>query len=108
MLEEFERRGWLSEQRALEQLVHARRGKFGSGRIRQELLSKGIAEDAVARTLPQLKDGDLVAARAVWTKKFGSVARNAQERARQIRFLQGRGFALEIAMRIIKGGGEDE
>ena len=38
LIEDLVRRGWLSEQRVVEQLIHARRGKRGSQRIRQELL----------------------------------------------------------------------
>jgi regulatory protein len=102
------RRGWLSEQRVVEQLVHARRGKHGSQRIRQELLDKGIAEELVAQALPQLRDGDADAARALWQRKFGTLPRNMAERAKQVRFMQSRGFALETVLRVIKQGGEDE
>ena len=102
------RRGWLSEQRVVEQLVHARRGKHGSQRIRQELLDKGIAEELVAQALPQLRDGDADAARALWQRKFGKLPRDMGERAKQVRFMQSRGFALETVLRVIKQGGEDE
>lgn len=103
VLDDFVRRGWLSDRRAAEQLVHSRRGKFGSARIRQELLRRGIAENAVAEALPGLKDGDVAAARTVWQKKFGIMPRNMAERARQVRFLQGRGFTADVIRRVMKG-----
>ena len=102
------RRGWLSEQRVVEQLIHARRGKRGSQRIRQELLDKGIAGELVDQVLPQLRDGDAEAARALWQRKFGKLPRNMAERAKQVRFMQGRGFALETVLQIIRQGGDDE
>lgn len=92
----------------IEQVVHARRGKLGSRRIRQELLDKGIAADLVAEAVAQLKDGDVEAARTLWRKKFGSVPRDAAGRARQIRFMQGRGFALEVILKVMKQDGKDD
>lgn len=106
LLDEFAKRGWLSEERVVEQVIQTRRARFGSRRIRQELLEKGVAEEVVAATLPQLKESDLEAARVVWTKKFGTLPRNAAERARQIRFMQGRGFALDTILKVIKGNEE--
>jgi regulatory protein len=104
LLDELEGRGWLSEERVVEQVIQSRRARFGSRRIRQELLAKGVAEEVIASTLPQLKESDLDAARTVWRKKFGTVPRTAAGRARQIRFMQGRGFALDTILKILKPG----
>ncbi len=106
LLDELARRGWLSEGRVAEQVIHARRGRFGSQRIRQELRDKGVAEEVIAAALPQLKESDLEAARVVWRKKFGAPPRNAVERARQVRFMQGRGFDLDTIFKVIKGDGQ--
>jgi len=108
LIEDLVRRGWLSEQRVVEQLIHARRGKHGSQRIRQELLDKGIAEELVAQALPQLKAGDIEAARALWHRKFGKPPRDMAERAKQVRFMQSRGFALETVLRVIKQSADDD
>lgn len=108
LIEDLVRRGWLSEQRVVEQLIHARRGKLGSQRIRQQLLDKGVAEELVAQALPQLRDGDMAAARALWKRKFGKPPEDTAERAKQVRFMQSRGFALETALRVIRQGGDDE
>ncbi|MGH8641984.1 MAG: recombination regulator RecX [Burkholderiales bacterium] len=108
VLDDLERRGWLSERRVVEQVVHARRTRFGARRIERELLDKGISEDSVAAALPQLKEGELGAARAVWLKKFGGrQPGRPAERARQVRFLQGRGFDLEVILKVIKGVPEE-
>jgi len=108
LIADLVRRGWLSEQRVVEQLIHARRAKFGSQRIRQQLLEKGVAEELVAQALPQLRDGDVEAARALWQRKFGKLPRDTAERAKQVRFMQSRGFALETVLRIIRHGSDDE
>lgn len=108
LIEDLVRRGWLSEQRVVEQVIYARRDKLGSRRIRQELLEKGVPEELVSRALPQLRDGDMAAALALWQRKFGKPPEDTAERAKQVRFMQSRGFALEMALRVIKQGGHDE
>jgi regulatory protein len=103
-LDECEARGWLSEKRVVEQLVHNRRSRFGIRRIERDLEAKGVSGDAVAAALSQLKEGEAEAARAVWRRKFGGrVPRNPAERARQARFLQGRGFELDVIFKVIEG-----
>ena len=101
LLDDFERQGWLSEQRVVEQVTASRRRRFGARRIAHELRQKGIAEEAINAALPALTGTELEAARTVWRKKFSKAPRNAAERARQARFLQGRGFTIETALKVI-------
>jgi regulatory protein len=108
VLDECEQRGWLSERRVVEQLVHARRSRFGARRIERDLRQKGISEEAVSAALAGLKGGELDAARSVWRRKFGGKQpRGPADRARQVRFMQGRGFDLEVILKVIKGGDEE-
>jgi regulatory protein len=107
LLDELESRGWLSERRVAEQMVHARRSRFGMQRIERDLLAKGVSGEVVAGAMQDLKEGELAAAREVWRKKFGGrVPRNQAERGKQARFLQGRGFGMDVILKIIKGGDE--
>ena len=103
LLDEFARRGWLSEQRFVEQVVHARSGRYGSRYIAHELREKGVAGELIEQALPQLKESDLETARAVWAKKFGKLPEDAKERAKQMRFLQGRGFGLDVIGKLLNG-----
>jgi regulatory protein len=103
LLDDFERRGWLSESRVVEQVLASRRRRFGAQRIAHELRGKGLSDAAIAGAQLQLQESELETARAVWTKKFGVVPANAREKARQMRFLQGRGFSLEIIRRLLRG-----
>lgn len=107
ILDDFTQRGWLSEQRAAEQIVHARRGRYGPARIRRDLEAKGVSAEASAAALATLKDGELEAARAVWKRKFRAPPANAAERARQARFLLGRGFGSETIVRLLRGLSRD-
>ncbi len=104
LLDDLAKRGWLSDERAAAQLVHAKRGRYGTQRITHELRQRGIDEALIAQTLPELKDSELATAREVWRKKFGAPPQDAKEKARQMRFLQSRGFSMDV---IYKAMGAD-
>src|SRR5450759_1978042 len=55
LLDDLAARGWLSDERAATQLVHAKRSRFGTQRITHELRQKGIAEELISAALPALK-----------------------------------------------------
>lgn len=109
LLDDLNARGWLSDERAAAQLVHARRGRFGVQRIAHELRQKGIAGNLIDEALPQLKETELETARDVWQKKFGIPPRDRKEKARQVHFLQSRGFSTEVIFKVLKieGSAED-
>jgi regulatory protein len=102
LLDDLAARGWLSDARAATQLVHAKRNRFGTQRITRELRHKGISEELINAALPELKDSQLAAAREVWGKKFGVPPTNQEEKARQARFLQSRGFSMDVIFKVLK------
>ena len=102
VLDELEKHNWLSDARAANLLVDSRRGRFGTQRIAHELRQKGIAENLIAQAMPQLKETELDAAREVWQRKFGILPQDQKEKARQVRFLQSRGFSLEVTLKVLK------
>ena len=108
VLDDFTARGWLSEARAAEQLVRAQRGRFGAARIRHTLTGKGVPQELIASSLESLKASELDTARAVWGRKFRTAPGTSAERARHVRFLQARGFSVEIALRVVRGGGAED
>jgi len=103
VLDDFAQRGWLSEQRAAEQMVHARQGRYGPARIRRDLEAKGMAAEVVEGAIAALKEDESEAARAVWKKKFRAPPGSAAEYAKQMRFLLGRGFSGEAVSRLLRG-----
>ena len=106
LLDDFERRGWLSESRVVEQVLASRRRRFGAQRIARELREKGVSNAAIAGAQQQLKESELNAAREVWRRKFPVPPANARDQARQIRFLQGRGFSLDVIRRLLRDTGD--
>ena len=102
LLDDLQKRGWLSDARALEQTVRIRSARFGTQRIAQELRQKGFSNELIAAALPQLKEGELEAARAVWQKKFVLPPQDQAEKAKHIRFLQSRGFSMDVIFKVLK------
>lgn len=107
-LDELQAKGFISEQRVIESVVHRRSAKLGTQRIRQELQSKGLAPEAVLQAVEQLRATELDRAREVWRKKFGSPPVDAAERAKQMRFLAGRGFGGEVIHKVVAGASLQE
>ena len=97
---------YLSEARFVESRVHARAARFGQRRIAHELSQHGAALDA--NTAERLRASEFERAQALWTRRFGTEpAADAALRAKQMRFLAGRGFASDVIRRVVRGGDED-
>ena len=95
--------GFLNESRFAESTSRRLGAKFGAQRVAHTLRQKGVAEDQVAAAISTLKESELSRASALWTRKFGSVAETSDEKSRQIRYLQSRGFSFAIVKQVITG-----
>ena len=95
----------LSDHRFASQRVASRGARYGNARLQQELRRQGVTEDDIAAALPEAGD-ETERCRAVWQRKFGEIPRTPQERAKQMRFLQYRGFSGEAIQRVLRGGDE--
>jgi regulatory protein len=105
VLDALQREGLLSEARLAEQLIHAARGRYGSRRVLERLRERGVEGEVLAGAGQALEAQELESARAVWRKRFGRLPATLQEKAKQARFLSGRGFSSEVIHRIL--GGEE-
>ena len=101
ILEDFKTRGWLSDKRFTDQLVHARQVKFGSAKVANELRQKGVSDDLISDALISLKDNELENATEVWRKKFKASPASREEWAKQARFLQSRGFGFDVIKKVL-------
>ncbi len=107
-LDELQAKGFISEERVAESVLHRRAARLGAGRIRQELQAKGLDGEVVARAMAQLKGTELERARDVWRRKFNAPPQDAADRAKQSRFLAARGFSGEVIRRVLAGGAGDD
>jgi regulatory protein len=106
-LDDLEAKGFISEVRVVDSVIHRRAAKLGTGRLRQELQAKGVSAEAVAEAVDRLRGTELERAREVWRKKFGEPAQDAAGRAKQMRFLATRGFGGEAIRRVVSGSDVD-
>lgn len=101
LLDEFEANGWLSEQRFVDAVVQTRRRRFGTAKVLRELKDKGVSEEGLAAARDVLREDELETARSVWNKRFGEQPSTLAERAKQSRFLAGRGFSPEVIRKVL-------
>ncbi len=92
---------FLSERRAAQSIVRVRAARQGSLRVAGELRARGITGDLAVEMLADLKGTEAARAQALWERKFGEPAADAQSRAKQMRFLQARGFALDVIRAVV-------
>ncbi|QJD60669.1 regulatory protein RecX [Pseudomonas sp. gcc21] len=94
-LDRLEDDGLLSDERFCEAYVHARSQRgYGPQRLRQEMRERGVAEHLIDSILRDEVYDWSALARETFHKRFPEgEARDARERAKQLRFMQYRGFA---------------
>lgn len=96
VLDALEREGYLSDQRFAESFVNmrARRG-HGPLRIRNDLKQKKLATEFISDAFEACESDWFELAREVRERKFGEeLPKEFKEKARQMRFLQSRGFEM--------------
>ena len=108
LLNDFIARGWLSDRRFTEQIVRARKVKFGSAKIAHELREKGVDDELIADAVSEIQDNELENATEVWHKKFKQPASNRNEWAKQARFLQSRGFSFDTIKKVLSKQDNDD
>jgi regulatory protein len=108
LLDEFSKRGWISDARYVDQMVHARKGKYGSLKVAHELRAQGVAEELVDKAVHEVRKEELETARNLWRKKFGAQPDSREEWAKQARFLQSRGFGMDTIKTVLRGESDDE
>jgi regulatory protein len=102
VLDELQAKGFISDERVAESVLHRRAARLGTARLRQELQAKGLAPELVSQALEPLRGSEVERARDVWRRKFEAPPQDATERARQARFLAARGFSGEVIAKVLR------
>ena len=103
VLDELEKKEWLSDIRFSEQFVLTKKRKFGTRKIAHELKLRGVEELIINRVLKDIKDDEFFLAKQIWEKKFNQIPITINEKAKQIRFMQSRGIEVSIIHKILSG-----
>ena len=83
--------------------MRRRSERFGARKIQDELTQAGIDSSKTADLLKTLKETEYQRAHELWLRKFGVVASEQKERARQYRFLASKGFSSAVVSKIVAG-----
>jgi len=102
VLDDLARKGWLSDARFAEHSVRARARRFGPLKVAHELRCKGIGEEVIEAAFRAAGIDGTADMQRVWQSRFSEKPVNDRERARQVRFLQGRGFPLDNVLRFLR------
>jgi regulatory protein len=102
VLDDLAQRGWLSDARYAEHAVRAKARRFGPVKVAHELRSKGIDDEAIAAAFVRAGDEGEADIERVWKTRFSAAPNHDRERARQVRFLQGRGFRLDDILKFLR------
>ena len=105
-LDDLAAAGYLSDARYAHAVVAQRVGRFGKRAIVHALKERGIAAADVEVALAPLAETDELAdAQALWQRRLGAAPTDDREKARQVRFLQARGYSLSTALRVLRAAG---
>jgi regulatory protein len=104
LLDELSARKQLSDSRYAEERARALGRKYGAAKIRHDLRAKGIAEEVIDGLS---FEGELERARQALQRRFRTPAGTREERAKRGRFLQGRGFSMEVIGRLVRAADEE-
>jgi regulatory protein len=107
LLDELTRKGWLSDARFAEQAARAKSRRFGPLKLAHYLKSRGVGDEAMAAGLRSAGADGLASLDWIWRTRFGVLPANEREKMRQVRFLQGRGFAVDDIFKYLKTQQED-
>jgi regulatory protein len=88
----------LSNERFAEVRAHWLARKYGAAKIRRDLESKGVEQHLLERVSTE---GELERAQAILARKYRAPATTREERAKRARFLQGRGFSVDVIRRLV-------
>ncbi len=96
--------GWQSDGRYAEMLVRTRLAAgYGPVRIAAELHVSGVPAEQARAALEHAEVDWHALAVEVHAKKFGAPPKSSAERAKQYRYLQGRGFDSSQISAVLKG-----
>jgi regulatory protein len=98
LLDQLVAKRQLSDERYAEERARTLSRKYGPAKIRHELGSQGIPEDIVERVCA---GDELERARSILGRKYRDAASTREERARRARFLQSRGFSMDVIARLL-------
>lgn len=103
VLDDLQRQNLLSDERFAAALVRQRSQRYGDLRLASDLRDRGVPAEAAGAALALVTGSDAQRAYAAWARRFDALPTSADERGRQGRYLQTRGFSMEAISQVLAG-----
>ena len=94
--------GYLSDVRFAQAVVRQKTGQYSRRAIAESLKAKGVPGEATTAALDAAPPDDDATMVALWQRRFGKAPADDREKARQVRFLQSRGFGLSAIFKLLR------
>ena len=101
VLTELVKHGYLSEERYIKSYLHSKSHKNGLLKIKYNLIQKTANPQLVEQIISEVAIDEEQVAKELLAKKFAKVATTTEEKAKQSRFLQSKGFSFSVIRRVI-------
>ena len=93
----------LSDPRFAASLVRQRAPRYGDLRLARDLRDRGVGATDASTALAQIAGTEAQRALSAWRRRFDALPTNADERGRQGRYLQTRGFSMDVITQVLSG-----
>jgi regulatory protein len=94
--------GYVSNERYARAIAEQKAGRYSRRSIASGLKAKGVDADDINAALATTGIDDASALEALWERRFGRPPDDNREKARQVRFLQARGFSLSAILALLR------
>jgi len=102
VLDELASLGYLSDARFAKSVVRQKSGGYSKRAIGAALKARGVGSDEATEALAGADVDDQATLVALWRRRFGKPPADDREKARQVRFLQSRGFSLSAIFKLLR------
>jgi regulatory protein len=101
-LDELAKLGYQSDARYAQAFAAHNARRYSRSAIAAELKAKGVDAEAIDAALAETTGDDAAALEALWRRRFGRVPADERDKARQVRFLQARGFGVSAILALLR------
>jgi regulatory protein len=102
LLDDLVANGYLSNERYARSVARQKANRFSRRSISAELKMRGIDSADIDAALADAGADDDATLMALWQRRFGKPPADDREKARQVRFLQSRGFSLAAILKLLR------
>lgn len=103
VLDRLQRDNLLSDARYAAGVVRQRSARYGDRRLINDLRERGVGAVEAEAAMATIAGTEAQRALDAWSRRFDALPTDAVERGRQGRYLQNRGFSMDVIVRVLAG-----